>query len=220
MSYHGLEQALSLERFGTYLEWAEQNRDLALQLYALNTAVSESLYTPLQMLEVALRNRVHSVLSARIAPDWYRLREVVGQRSAEDVRVVEGKLRYGRESVTSSDTVAALSLGFWTSLFGRHQEELWQVHLHGIAMREDGKGVTRKAFSRPLNDVRQLRNRVAHHEPIIARDLQGEYERILQLTNWLSAPAAEWVSAHSRFPESWIQRLANDCFRRGGRLAR
>ena len=89
-----------------------------------------------------------------------------------------------------------------------------------IATREGGKGVTRKAFSQPLNEVRQLRNRVAHHEPIIARGLQAEYERILQLTSWLSVPAAEWVSAHSRFPETWALRLENDCFRRGGSLAR
>ncbi|MCE7031188.1 Abi family protein [Lysobacter sp. GX 14042] len=220
MSYQGLEHALSLERFRTYLGWAEQSRDRALQLYELNTDVSESLYTPLQMLEVALRNRIHSVLSVSIAPGWFRMEGVVGQRSSNDVRVLEGKLRQDRGNITTSDTVAALSLGFWTSLFGRQREDLWQVHLHAIARRDDGKGLTRKAFSGPLNEVRQLRNRVAHHEPIIARDLEAEHARILQLTRWLSTPAAEWASERTRFHESWARRLESSCFMPGGRLAR
>src|SRR4051794_14286385 len=66
-----LEEALSLERFGRYLAWAGGDRRRALELYALNTRLSEALYTPLQMLEVALRNRVHAVLSAARHPRWF-----------------------------------------------------------------------------------------------------------------------------------------------------
>lgn len=56
----GFEQALSLERFGRYLDWAAGDGMRAIELYTLNTRISESLYTPLQMLEVALRNRIHA----------------------------------------------------------------------------------------------------------------------------------------------------------------
>ena len=63
-SKQGLEQALSLERFGRYLCWADGDRDQAIALCTLNTRISESLYTPLQMLEVVLRNRIHFVMSA------------------------------------------------------------------------------------------------------------------------------------------------------------
>jgi len=60
--FSDLEEALSLERFGRYLAWSHGDRHQAIRLYTLNTKVSESLYTPLQMLEVALRNRIHRVL--------------------------------------------------------------------------------------------------------------------------------------------------------------
>ena len=49
-----MEQALSLERFGRYLDWAAGDRARAIELYTLNTQISESLYTPLQMLEALL----------------------------------------------------------------------------------------------------------------------------------------------------------------------
>ena len=59
-----MEAALSLERFARYVAWAGGDRQRALDLYTLNTQLSEALYTPLQVLELALRNRVHAVLSA------------------------------------------------------------------------------------------------------------------------------------------------------------
>ncbi|PZM50167.1 hypothetical protein DOL99_00240, partial [Salmonella enterica subsp. enterica serovar Derby] len=63
VSYEALEMALSLERFGRYMDWAKDDRTRAIELYTLNTLISESLYTPLQMLEVALRNRIHVVMT-------------------------------------------------------------------------------------------------------------------------------------------------------------
>ncbi len=66
-----MEQALSLERFGRYLDWAAGDRARAIELYTLNTQISESLYTPLQMLEVALRNRIHAVMTETRHEDWF-----------------------------------------------------------------------------------------------------------------------------------------------------
>ena len=51
---HVLEDALSLERFARYLAWADGDRRKALDLYTLNAKLSESLYIPLQVLELSL----------------------------------------------------------------------------------------------------------------------------------------------------------------------
>ena len=67
----GLVDALSLERFGRYLSWAGGDQARALELYALNTGLSEALYVPLQVLEVVLRNRVHAVLVQAQGPRWF-----------------------------------------------------------------------------------------------------------------------------------------------------
>lgn len=88
-----------------------------------------------------------------------------------------------------------------TSMFGAGYETLWQQSLHRIARREDGKGLRRKDFSKPITPIRILRNRVAHHEPILGWDLPKHHEAILRLTGWLSPIAAAWARRNSRFQE-------------------
>ena len=73
-AFADLEHALSLERFGRYLAWANGDRTRAVELYTLNTRVSESLYTPLQMLEVTLRNRIHAVMQDAHHETWFRMK--------------------------------------------------------------------------------------------------------------------------------------------------
>lgn len=63
-TFADLEAALSLERFARYVAWAGGDRARALELYTLNTQLSEALYTPLQALELALRNRIHTAMAA------------------------------------------------------------------------------------------------------------------------------------------------------------
>ena len=203
MGFHEeLEAALSFERFARYLEWAEGDRTWAFELYALNTRVSESLYTPLQMLEVALRNRIHAVMMEARHERWFEDESfllVENQRGqlAEAGRKV---MSDGKEP-TPGRLVAALTFSFWTSMLASAYEELWQTTLHRIARRENGKGLRRKDLSGPLTRLRHLRNRVAHHEPILTWNLPERHEDIVKVTGWLSPAAAIWCEQHSRFPK-------------------
>ena len=202
--YPAFEDTLSSDRFSTYLGWSNGDRDRAIHLYTLNTKISESLCTPLHMLEVALRNRVHQVMSACHGPTWY------DQEAHQANPVQAGMLLKARQDMVdakkeeaSGRMIAALTFGYWTAMFGKEYEDLWQTTLKDIARREDGKGLTRKAFSKPLAPIRTLRNRIAHHEPILYWTLPKHYEAVLQLTAWLSPVAAEWCRDHSRFAETY-----------------
>lgn len=195
------EATLSLERFARYLEWRSGDHARALELYALNTQLSEALYTPLQILEITLRNRIHAVLTEARHERWF---EDDGYLLLEHqcCQITEAAEQVGeRRDPTPGRIVAALTFSFWTAMLGSRYEELWQKTLHDIARREDGKGLARKDFSRPLSPIRALRNRVAHHEPIVQWDLPKHYRNILQLIRWLSPAAAEWCKRYSRFPE-------------------
>lgn len=66
-----MEAALSLERFSRYVAWANGDREHALELYELNVKLSEALYSPLQMLEVSLRNRIDLILSRLYGERWF-----------------------------------------------------------------------------------------------------------------------------------------------------
>ncbi|CBS90500.1 Abi family protein [Azospirillum lipoferum] len=199
-SYEELEKALSLERFSRYLDWAGGDRERAIELYTLNTALSEALYTPLQMLEVALRNRIHAVMSGAFHENWFRDESVLlGQWQPEQLAKAIKDIEQSKKEPTAGRIVAALTFSFWTAMFGKDYETLWQQTLHKVGRRMDGKGLRRKDFSGPLAQIRSLRNRIAHHEPIVMWDLRKRHASILEITGWLSPPALEWCRAHSRF---------------------
>ena len=200
--YPAFEATLSSDRFSTYLGWANGDRDRAIQLYSLNTKISESLYTPLHILEVALRNRVHEVMSATHGSTWYdQAAHQANPVQAEMLAKARQDMFDAKKTETPGRMVAALTFGYWTAMLGKEYENLWQTTLNDIAQREDGKGLTRKAFSKPLAPIRTLRNRIAHHEPILYWTLLKHHDAILQLTAWLSPVAAQWSRDHTRFAQ-------------------
>ena len=197
-----VEEALSLERFGRYLAWANGDRARALDLYALNMRLSEALYTPLQMLEVALRNRIHAVLSASVQPRWFEAPGFLAvPHQNEQVAEALADLTRERKEPTPGRVVAALTFSFWTTMLGTPYENRWQTDLHRIGRRDDGKGLRRKDLSGPLTPIRLLRNRIAHHEPILAWDLPKHHDAMLRITGWLSPAAAAWCRILDRFDQ-------------------
>jgi len=199
-TYIGIEDTLSSDRFGTYLGWAGGDRNRAVELYTLNAVLSESLYTPLHMLEVALRNRVHQVMSKVYGEAWFDMPEhqlnAVQSDMLEKARI---DLREKGKDETPGRIVASLTFGYWTAMLGKEYENLWQITMKDIARREDGKGLRRKDFTRSLGAIRTLRNRLAHHETVLHWDLPKHYGNIIQLITWLSPVAAEWCTSCSRF---------------------
>lgn len=195
-----LEQALSLERFARYLDWAAGDRRRAIALYTLNAQLSESLYIPMQMLEIALRNRIHTVMTAAMHEQWYdEPRCQLGFRQAEQLAQARQDLLKAGRPATPGRVVAALTVGYWTAFFNTDYEDLWRRHLHRIAQRPGAKVLRRKDFSTVLTPIRLLRNRIAHHEPILEWHLPNHYRNMLQLTEWLSPAAAAWCRTHCRF---------------------
>lgn len=197
---NALVLAFSLERFGRYMDKANQDKELALAFYAHNMQLSESLYSPLQILEVVLRNRIHQVMTS-VFGEWWFDADTVGLQSAEQMHLTKARQDIQRENKmeTSGQIVASLSFGFWTGLISPRYDWLWKKHLNAIARKPDKKGVSRKQIARYLHEIRRLRNRVAHHEPIIFLPVKQRYEELLLVLEWLSPPAAKWCRQHSRF---------------------
>ncbi|WP_295844958.1 hypothetical protein [Tardiphaga sp.] len=202
ISHADLEQALSLERFGRYLAWADGDRGRALELYTLNSLISESLYIPLQMLEVALRNKVHAVMTEALHDGWFHDDGLLlGDRQPDQIAAaIDDITRDGRDA-TPGRIVAEVTFSFWTAMFGTPYDELWKTTLHRVARKPNGKGVLRKDFAGPLTPIRILRNRIAHHEPIIAWNLAKHHGKMVELTEWLSPAAAAWCRQHDRFDQ-------------------
>lgn len=211
-TFGDLERSFSPERMSTYLVAAGGAGDAALRLYAWNTAVSAAFYASLQGLEVALRNSMHDRLASRYGAEWYDNEDAgIDMRGVARIESAKDDLRRNGRAAEPSRMVAALSFGFWISLLGHggrvddsgrkanYEMTLWRPALRGaFPCRE---ALTRRQAHSPLDHLRVLRNRIAHHEPIFRRHLSRDHERILEVTGWISPGAREWIESHSRTPE-------------------
>jgi hypothetical protein len=198
------EAAISTERFRRYLDWADTDGERAVALYTLNGQLSETLYISLHMLEVVLRDRIHAVAEAMTignrALSWYDRPEFqLGDRQLEQLKKAKADLAAERKSLSAGNLVATLTFGYWTAFLGKPYENLWQQGLHRIARKESGGNLRRKDFSTPLMRLRMLRNRIAHHEPILHWDLPKHHASMIELISWLSPVCREWTLKHCRF---------------------
>ena len=205
-----LEASLSRERLRIYLGATGGDREQAIRLHVWNTAVSAAFYGPLQGLEVTLRNAMYRRLVERYGPAWYD-NPAAGLDKGALERIGSAKSELARDDPGSNlpRIVAALSFGFWISLLGRggrtgaghkanYEMTLWRPALRGAFSYR--ASLTRSQVHRPLNTLRILRNRIAHHEPIFTRELTADHERILEVAGWISPDARNWIEHHSRVP--------------------
>ncbi len=119
--------ALSEPRFARYLHASDGNISAALRLYLWNSKLSESLYIPLQMWEVALRNKLHTFLCWKFSLDWPRDERALRQLTRFDRRRVHEAIERQRQrrnftSISTDAIVADLSAGFWVALFNQDYE--------------------------------------------------------------------------------------------------
>lgn len=182
----------------------------ALARYMWNVAVSESLYPTLQFAEIALRNRLHQCLTLRFGTsEWYNdTRCPLQSWQGEHVAAAREELTKAGKPVTPSGIVSELTLGFWTGFFNKSQ------HRAALAAH-----LAQTAFSRaPSNEqvvlklevrwkkIRDLRNRVFHHERIIHwKDLPSQHIQMLEAIFWLSSELHQVAVALDRFPQVWKQ---------------
>ncbi len=108
------------------------------------------------------------------------------------------------KAATPADIVEELPFGFWVSLLGpgdrgMYHNTLWTPALHKAF--PNARGMSRKRVYKPFDQLRTLRNMIAHHRPIIQRHLSKDHERIIEVLEWMSASAALWVRDYSGFED-------------------
>jgi len=66
--------------------------------------------------------------------------------------------------------------------------------------------VRRTRMHSELNELRRLRNRIAHHEPIHGWNLAGEHARLVDVADRISPRLSERIEAVSRVPAVLLER--------------
>jgi hypothetical protein len=65
---------------------------------------------------------------------------------------------------------------------------------------------TKQAIETPVASLHELRNRIAHHEAIFARDLARDYDYLVEVAEHLHPRLAWWVDSRSRVPQVLLAR--------------
>jgi hypothetical protein len=154
-----------------------------------NTALCESLYPTLQLLEVGMRNKIHEALTfCNRTPLWFKGAFLCIQ-CKEDIEAAENELiKEGRDPNNPGRVVAELNFGFWTRLFNRHyQTYLWNNRTFTGRVFPNATNIqrTRHTLSVRVDNIRRFRNRVFHHQPILSSKLQDRYNDIIELFEWI-----------------------------------
>lgn len=171
------------------------NLDAALKLYEENARLSEAFYTPLQNLEIALRNSLADNLTQTFGADW----PLNGKPKFNNfsLRMIQEVTDSGINDAAGA-MIAELKLAFWVGLIGRdYDATLWRQSLHS-SFRNGGAKPRRIVHSR-FNALRRFRNRIMHHEPIFDRPLQQLHDEIIEAIGWICPETAAWTAHHSRF---------------------
>ncbi|MBB3174554.1 hypothetical protein FHR90_002399 [Endobacter medicaginis] len=196
-------------------------REAAVLLHQWNTALSMAFMASLQIFELALRNKIHAAMTHHAGrPDWWHpAAQHLEPDNARQLEKAIDKLAQVKKKPTTDRIVAELTLGFWVSLTGPGYDNsrvpnllYWRNCLSRLFTPSLQKPLDRAAVNADLNRIRRLRNNVAHHEPIVTKDLKGEYANILRFARLLCPETAAWMDETSLVPgllnADWLSVLA------------
>jgi hypothetical protein len=120
-----LIEAISTDRFATYLSACRDDHAKALQLYEWNADLCGAFYAPLQIVEVDFRNTLHRQLSLVYGVDW-PISEVFTKSApalAVLVKEVQRSLERDRRSCDIPNIVASLHFGFWDRMLSKSYKD-------------------------------------------------------------------------------------------------
>jgi hypothetical protein len=168
----------------------------ALALYQWNAQLGEAFHLPIQSVEIALRNRINSVLVATFGADWWQetaFLAVADKRQREQIEEAKSRITKRGQAIVTGQIVAGLSFGFWVSMLdARYNPSVWS-HALASGFPHLPKGKTRSDLQKASRHIANFRNRIWHHEPIFKANITSEYSRCIEMLAWLCPHKLGWI---------------------------
>jgi len=203
MKYSEFEKVLSAARMSRYLSACASDTKKSMTLYRYNLLLSQELLTVISCFEVALRNSINEYCKATLGSDWLRDGIQHGgifydRNCRETKKNIDDALINLGASYAHNKLVAELGFGFWRYMFAPHQFTATGRLLLNIFPLRPSTTLTvnynHTYFFNELQKINQLRNRVAHHEPLCFQQstavkntsfARQQYALIIQLFQWM-----------------------------------
>lgn len=196
-------------RLEEYLVAANRDENAARELYEWNADVSSAFFELIAYVEVILRNSVDHILqplevveSARVLPRngwWFSSSTFLEDHDLEFYRTAIRRFGSDSHAVGRDKTLATLTFGIWAAVFSKSYEQLFRSHLVYAFPHRD-EGFKRETVQQRVLALRNLRNRIAHHQAIFDLPLEERYEQAMDLLRWIDPEVEQWVTNLCRVP--------------------
>ena len=207
MRYTEFERIMTPARMNRYLLACNYDTRKAMTLYRKNLQLTQELFTVICCFEVALRNAIDKTITQSLGNDW--LKDAASQYGVFDT----AKCRLSRDNVNESirklnqyshyKLIAELGFGFWRYMFAQNQFKATGSVLLKVFPSKPKSSIqvqyNHTYIFNQLAELNDIRNRMAHHEPICflpgqavkdTRYVRQHYNLILQLFQWMQVDEA------------------------------
>lgn len=166
-----------------------------LALYRWNSQLSAALFEVVGWFEVGWRNAIDTAICTRrpeSAPHW--LLDRFFPLTAGAWKHVDRALSaLPHSDPNPGQIIAELTLGFWRFTSRGYMYTVWSPYLQHM-FPHARKKPRPQAVNARLARIVSVRNRIAHHEPLLSRvaEVRGAYSDMLTLGEWINPAAASW----------------------------
>lgn len=199
-----IKKTLSAARMGTYENAVAlvQGGIDALDLYMWNAQISGALMVPLHIVEVSTRNAVDEALTAEYGSTWPWDPAFEGSLPSPRTgyKPRDDLLRARRDQPSTAKVIPELHFVFWQKMFTRRFDaRIWSKQLSATfptAPSDSSMHDVRRELHDALDQVRRMRNRIAHHEPIFSRNLAADVAAMHLLLKYRCVDTLAWMNSH------------------------
>lgn len=203
-----LEQWVSRDRLTRYRKTSESTAEL----YLWNAELAAAYFEIIGHAEILLRNVFHKRLSPHSADErWYvdTERFPFNDHAKHDVKTAIRRATKGGLPEYPGKVIAELSFGFWRFLLSKkYQSTIWPVIAPGFTGVPAHKR-RRHELENAAKRINELRNRVAHHEPVFHNSHERYLEDIYTIAHYVDARAESMLRNRSRVLEVLDRRPTN-----------
>lgn len=205
-SDEAIKAALSAARVGTYEAATTAVPQLpgALALYAWNAQVSAAMLAPLHLCEVVVRNAVSDALTTVYGANWPWSMTFITSlpNPSMGFNPVKDLMTARQKKATTGRVIPELKFVFWQTMFTRRFDvRIWDPNLRAVMPHLDPNKTVlqlRGLIYSELEQLRKLRNRIAHHEPIFTRNLSDDLQKIHDLIAFRCPITSAWMAHHQQ----------------------
>jgi hypothetical protein len=196
-------------RLRPYLQTCDGDLSLALDLYAWNTRMAAACLPMLSQTEILLRNALDEQLKeyfdepGRGIPWFLQDSCKLTENERQHIDTARNLIKRSEKTETRDQIIANLTFGFWVQLLDRKHDQIWRQALHrAFRHPQTSKAPDAKRVRSLVNDVRQFRNRIAHHDYARDYDLPMLMSRVRELAELISPTFGTWLDEN--YQEIWM----------------